>query len=254
MTSAASVRSQSRNATAVKNPPRRGIRVFADGANVADMVAAYKAGVVGGFTTNPTLMAKAGVSDYEEFSREVLHTITDLPISFEVFADDIDGMRRQARKIASWGKNVFVKIPIMNTAGESTLPLVQELAGDGLQINVTAILTLEQVSGVVDAVDEQTPAICSIFAGRIADTGRDPMPIMREAVRLCAAKPSLSVLWASPREVLNIYQAQECGCHMIAATPDLIAKLPLKDKDLTEFSRETVEMFFRDAGRAGLTL
>ena len=233
---------------------RRRVTVFADGADVIQMLTAYRAGVVGGFTTNPTLMARAGVTDYEAFGREILAVIRDLPISFEVAADDRREMARQARKLASWGNNVFVKIPITTTAGESMIPLVRELSGEGLRINVTAVMTLDQVSAVVDAVDADTPAICSVFAGRIADTGRDPVPVMREAVRRASAKPRLRVLWASPREVLNVYQAEECGCHIIAATPDLIAKLPLKGKDLAEFSRETVEMFFRDAKKAGLTL
>lgn len=233
---------------------RRRVAVFADGASVADMIASLKMGFVAGFTTNPTLMAKAGVKDYEAFGREALRVVKDLPISFEVLADDLPEMKRQARKLAGWGDNVFVKIPVSTTAGDSTLDLVRELSAEGLKINITAILTLDQVRAVVKAVDKKTPAICSIFAGRIADTGTDPMPVMREAVRLCAAKPELRVLWASPREVLNIYQAEECGCHCIAVTPDLIAKLPLEGKDLDEFSRETVEMFFRDAKKAGLTL
>lgn len=260
MTTAASVTSKA--IPGLKAPGRpsgeHGVRsrvaIFADGANVADMVAAIKSGVVDGFTTNPTLMSKAGVRDYEAFGREALSIIQDLPISFEVFADDLPGMAKQARKLASWGRNVYVKIPISNTKGESTIPLVKELSAEGLKINITAILTLDQVRAVADAVADDTPAICSIFAGRIADTGRDPMPVMKEAVRLCASKPRLRVLWASPREVLNVYQAEECGCHIIAATPDLIAKLPLKGKDLAEFSRETVEMFFRDAKSAGLSL
>jgi len=252
MTTAASVESKPL-ASSVKGQRRR-VAIFADGANMAQMLEAYRAGSVDGFTTNPTLMAKAGISGYEAFGREVLAVIRDLPVSFEVFADDLDGMAAQARKLASWADNVFVKIPIMNTTGDSTLPLVRELSSDGLKVNVTAIMTLDQVCEVVAAVDRQSPAICSIFAGRIADTGRDPMPYMREAVRICAAKPRLRVLWASPREVLNVYQAEECGCHIIAATPDLVAKLPLKDKDLTDFSRETVEMFFRDAKKAGLSL
>lgn len=252
MTIAVSVTSAPLDAREISS--RRGIAIFADGANLEQMLQAYRDGLVDGFTTNPTLMAKAGVTDYQSFGHSVTSAIRDVPISFEVFADDLSGMAAQARTLASWGENVFVKIPIMNTFGESTVPLVRELSADGLKINVTAIMTLEQVCEVVAAVDAETPAICSIFAGRIADTGRDPMPVMREAVRFCASKPLLRVLWASPREVLNVYQAEECGCHIIAATPDLIAKLPLKAKDLSEFSRETVEMFFRDAKSAGITL
>jgi transaldolase len=252
MTIAASLGSNASAPTSVGAGPR--IAIFADGANLNQMLATYNADIVDGFTTNPTLMAKAGVTNYEAFARGVLEVIRDLPISFEVFADDLAGMEAQARKLGSWGDNVFVKIPVSNTAGESTLGLVRELSAEGLKINVTAVMTLEQVSEIVDAVDADTPAICSIFAGRIADTGRDPMPLMREAVQMCAAKPQLRVLWASPREVLNVYQADQCGCHIIAATPDLISKLSLKGKDLAEFSRETVEMFFRDANSAGLTL
>jgi transaldolase len=252
MTTAARVHGKKPQTTTL--PGRRGLALFADGASVADMVAAMRDGIVAGFTTNPTLMAKAGVSDYEAFGREALRVVKDLPISFEVLADDLPGMDRQARKLAAWGDNVYVKIPVSTTSGETTLDLVRELSRDGLKINITAILTLDQVRGVTNAVSSRTPAICSIFAGRIADTGIDPMPIMREAVRICATKPELRVLWASPREVLNVYQADECGCHYIAVTPDLLAKLPLQGKDLDEFSRETVEMFFRDAKKAGLTL
>jgi transaldolase len=252
MTTAARVHGNKAVSTTLRG--RRRVAVFADGASIADMVAAMRLGVVAGFTTNPTLMAKAGVSDYEAFGREALKIVREMPISFEVLADDLPQMERQARKLASWGDNVYVKVPISTTSGESTLDLVRGLSRDGLKINITAVLTLDQVRRVVNSVSSDTPAICSIFAGRIADTGIDPMPVMREAVRLCAVKPELRVLWASPREVLNIYQADECGCHYIAVTPDLIAKLPLQGKDLDEFSRETVEMFFRDAKKAGLTL
>jgi transaldolase len=230
------------------------IDIYSDGANVRDMVNAYKGREVDGFTTNPTLMAKAGVPDYRAFAREALAAIPDLPICFEVFADEHAEMASQAREIASWGDNVYVKIPICNTLGESSVPLVRELAADGLKLNVTAAMTAEQAREVVDAVAEDTPAILSIFAGRIADTGRDPVPIMNDVVSICARKPQLRVLWASPREVLNIYQAQECGCHIIAVTPDLRGKLSLRDKDLTDFSRETVQMFFDDASRAGYRL
>jgi len=231
-----------------------GIAIYADGASVADMIEARRRGVADGFTTNPTLMAKAGVPDYRAFAKEVLAAIPDLPISFEVIADEFDEMGRQAREIASWGEHVFVKVPICNTKGESSIPLVRELSREGVKVNVTAVLTLDQVRAVAEAVAEDTPSIVSIFAGRIADTGRDPIPIMREAVQICASRPRLQVLWASPREVLNLYQAASCGCHIIALTSDLIAKLPLRGKDLTEFSRETVQMFYDDACRAGYTL
>lgn len=230
------------------------IAIFSDGADIAGMIAAHQLGAVDGFTTNPTLMRKAGVKDYRGFAREVLAEIKDVPISFEVFADDFAEMEWQAREIASWGDNVFIKIPVMNTLGESSIPLVQKLAGDSLKINVTAVLTLDQVAQVIDVVNPEVPAICSIFAGRIADTGIDPEPVMRQAVEMCMVRPNLGVLWASPREVLNIYQAEACGCAMIAVTPDLLAKLPLRGKDLREFSRETVQMFFDDADKAGYTL
>jgi transaldolase len=238
----------------VKKTTGLGIELYADGAKVEEMLAAYESGLADGFTTNPTLMAKAGVRDYRDFAQSLLGAIPDLPISFEVISDEIEEMGRQAREIASWGENVFVKVPISNTRGESTVPLIGALCAEGVQVNATAILTLEQVAGVVEVVRDETPAIVSVFAGRIADTGVDPVPVMREAVRLAARRPRLRVLWASPREVLNIYQAAACGCHTIAITPDLLAKLSLRGKDLTEFSRETVRMFYDDACRAGYTL
>jgi transaldolase len=231
-----------------------GLKVFADGASLTDFLRLYKAGTAAGFTTNPTLMHRAKVVDYEAFARELLVHITDLPISFEVFSDDLEDMRRQARKIAAWGPNVYVKIPITNTLGQSSLDLVRDLSADGIKLNVTAILTLEQVAGAVEAVHRDTPSIISVFAGRIADTGVDPVPVMRAAVALAALKPLAEVLWASPREVLNIYQASECGCHIITATPDILKKLELRGKDLTELSLETVAMFHRDAVSAGFSL
>lgn len=230
------------------------IAVFADGASLEAMVSAHRQGLAQGFTTNPTLMAKAGVADYRAFAREVLDAIPDLPISFEVTADELPDMGRQAREISSWGENVYVKIPVMNTRGENTIPLVEALSREGVKVNVTAVLTLEQVASVVDAVAPDVPSIVSVFAGRIADTGRDPVPVVRAAVALAARRPSLRVLWASPREVLNVYQAEACGCHIIALTPELIGKLHLRGKDLTEFSRETVQMFYDDACRAGYEL
>jgi len=230
------------------------LQIFADGADRETMVKLYRDDAVDGFTTNPTLMRKAGVTDYQEFAKSVLEQIPDVPISFEVFADDFPTMEAQARKIASWGKNVFVKIPIMNTRGEPSIPLIQKLINDGLAINVTAMMTLEQCRTVVQEVESEGRIILSIFAGRIADTGRDPVPIMREAVALCRNRPEIMVLWASPREVLNVYQAEECGCHIVTATPDLLSKLSLKHKDLTDFSRETVQMFYDDAWRASYRL
>ncbi|HEX7120560.1 MAG TPA: transaldolase [Longimicrobiales bacterium] len=231
-----------------------GIAIYADGASVNEMIAAHRKGLADGFTTNPTLMAKAGVPDYRGFARDALAAIPNLPISFEVISDEFEEMGRQAREIASWGENVFVKVPICNTRGESSVPLIRELSRDGVKVNVTAVLTLDQVRAVADAVAVETPSIVSIFAGRIADTGRDPNPVMREAVAICSVRPALQVLWASPREVMNVYQAEACGCHIIAMTSELLAKLHLRGKDLTEFSRETVQMFYDDACRAGYTL
>ncbi len=218
------------------------------------MLEVYRARAADGFTTNPTLMTKAGVKDYREFAREALGAIRDLPISFEVFADAFDEMRRQAREIASWGSNVYVKIPITNTRGESSIPVIQELTAEGLKLNATAIMSLGQVEQVIEAVAPGTPTIVSVFAGRIADTGRDPVPFMRQVVEMCRPNPKLKVLWASPREVLNVYQAEACGCQIVTLTPDLMAKLPLRDRDLVEFSRETVQMFYDDARRAGYEL
>ena len=230
------------------------IKVFADGANVADMVAAYKSGQVKGFTTNPTLMRKAGVSDYEEFARKVLTQIRTLPISFEVFSDDIAEMARQARKIAGWGPNVYVKIPVTNARGESTERIIKELSADGIRLNVTAILPLEQVRTVVGALSPKTAAIVSVFAGRIADTGRDPIPHMQEALAIVRTCPLVELLWASPREVLNIYQAEAIGCDIITVTNELLGKLPLGGKDLAEVSLDTVKMFHNDAVSAGYNL
>ena len=214
----------------------------------------YRAGVVQGFTTNPTLMWQAGVTDYVAFANEVSAAIKDVPISFEVFADDFAGMERQARVIASWGDNVFVKIPVTNTRGDSSRGVVRRLVSTGVRVNVTAMLTMEQVHEMCEVLDPKVPSILSLFAGRITDTGRDPEPVMREAVRTVSRLPLAKVCWASPREVLNVYQAEACGCHIVTCTKALLDKLALRDKDLTEFSRETVEMFFRDAQRAGYTL
>jgi len=233
---------------------RRPIAIYADGANVAEMLAAYRAGRVQGFTTNPTVMQKSGVTDYSAFAREVLSVIRDLPISFEVFADDFAEMERQARLIASWGENVYVKIPVTDTAGRFSGELVRRLAASGAKINVMAMLTAQQVARVCQVLNPEVPAIVSVFAGRIADTGRDPVPVMREVVEIARALPRVQVLWASPREVLNVYQAEECGCHIVTVTKALLDKLPMRDKDLDELSRETVEMFYRDAQRAGYRL
>jgi transaldolase len=231
------------------------IHVFADGADVATMLRRYREGVVRGFTTNPTLMAKAGIRDYAAFAREVLAVIRELPISFEVFSDELTEMERQATLIASWGSNVNVKIPITNTRAVPTLEVIRSLLSRGVKLNVTAILTREQWLGVREVMRANDDVIISIFAGRIADTGVDPIPMMKQAVDDFRAFPKAKVLWASPREALNLYQADQCGCHIVTATDDLISKLQtLRGKSLAEFSLETVRMFHGDAQKAGFTL
>jgi transaldolase len=230
------------------------IKIFADGADLESMLALSKLPYVAGFTTNPTLMRKAGVTDYEQFAHEVLGAIHDRPISFEVTSDDFSDMERQARKIAAWGANVYVKIPVTNTKGEASLGLIRRLAGAGVPLNVTAILTLEQVRDVSAALGDAAPSCISVFAGRIADTGRDPAPMMTKALDLMRPHASQELIWASPRELLNIFQADAIGCHIITVTGDLLAKLPLVGKDLREYSLETVEMFRADAMRARYSL
>ncbi len=230
------------------------IKLFADGADLKDMVALYKDPRIVGFTTNPTLMRKAGITDYQGFAREVLKAIPDRPVSFEVFADDNDDMERQARVIASWGANVNVKIPVTNTKGVSTAPIVRRLSKDGVVLNVTAIMTVAQVREVADALAPDTPAIVSVFAGRIADTGVDPIPHMIACRKELAGRPKAELLWASPRELLNVFHAVEAGCHIITATPDILAKLALVGKDLNTYSLETVQMFHRDATQSGFTI
>jgi transaldolase len=230
------------------------IAIYADGADVRDMVAARDAGLVKGFTTNPTLMRKVGITNYEAFAKEALAATGGMPISFEVFADEFDEMERQARLIATWGDAVFVKIPITNTKGESSIPLIKTLSAAGVKLNVTAILTLQQVREVVDALHPDTPAIVSVFAGRIADTGRDPVPLMKEAAGICSAKPKAELLWASPRELLNIFQADEVGCRIITVTSDILKKLSMVGKSLDELSLDTVKMFYNDASAAGFKL
>ena len=236
------------------NPPLPSdlsIKIFADGADLDGIREMYADPMIKGFTTNPTLMRKAGVSDYKAFALEALKIVPDRPISFEVFADEFDEMERQALEIASWGDNVNVKIPITNTRGESSVPLVETLSGKGVAVNVTAMFTLEQVRSVADVLDPETPAILSVFGGRVADSGRDPVPHMKEAVAIAAAKPKAEVLWASPRELLNIFQADAVGCHIITVTNDVIKKLANVGKDLDVFSLETVRMFYDDASAAG---
>jgi transaldolase len=230
------------------------IKLFADGADINDMKKAYKEGIVKGFTTNPTLMRKANVMDYESFAKEVLREIADLPISFEVFSDEFDIMERQARKIASWGQNVNVKIPITNTKGESSVGLIRRLSDDGIALNVTAILTLEQVEAVAEAISPETNTIVSVFAGRIADTGRDPVPYMQTAADILKSNRNAELLWASSRELLNILQADTCGCHIITITADILKKLAMVGKDLKQLSLDTVKMFYNDAHSAGYNI
>lgn len=230
------------------------IKVFSDGAVLETMLHDLNSGLVTGFTTNPSLMKKAGITSYIGFAKDVLQEITDYPVSFEVFADDLEGMEQEARRIAALGDNVYVKIPVTNSKGESTAPLIDRLTAEGIKVNVTAIFTVEQVREVVDALKSGTPAVVSVFAGRIADTGVDPMPIMREALAICRQKEGVELLWASPRETFNIYQADSLGVDIITCTSDLIKKLELKDKDLTEYSLETVQMFLRDSSSLGFTI
>jgi transaldolase len=227
------------------------IKIFADGAEVNAMKQAYKEGIIKGFTTNPTLMKKDGVTNYEEFAKSVLKEITDLPISFEVFSDDFESMEKEARKIATWGKNVYVKIPITNTKGESSIPLIKKLSADGLTLNITAMLTLEQVKDVINALAKDSKAFISVFAGRIADTGRNPVPLMQKALKIVRKHKGAELLWASCREILNIFQAQACGCDIITVTNDVLKKLPMVGKDLSELSLDTVKMFYKDAQTAG---
>ncbi len=230
------------------------IKLFADGADADAMIGLCANPLIKGFTTNPTMMRNDGVKDYERFARSVLEKIGERPISFEVLSDDEHEMERQARKIASWPGNVYVKIPVTDTHGKSTADLVRRLAGDGIRVNVTALMTLEQVATVRDALGTAVPGYASFFAGRIADTGRDPVPLVREAVGLLEGSSNIELIWASPRELLNIFHAEAAGCHIITLTRELIAKLALVGKSLDEFSLETVQMFYRDATASGLAL
>ena len=230
------------------------IKIFADGANKEDMLSLYKNDQIRGFTTNPTLMKQAGITDYESFAKDILTHIKDRPISFEVFADDFDEMKKQAGIINSWADNVYVKIPVTNTKSESSCPLIKELSSQGIKLNVTAIMTEDQVRAVSDSLDASTPAVVSVFAGRIADTGVDPMPVMSNCLKILQERPKAELLWASPRELLNVFQADQVGCHIITATPDVLKKLKLVSKDLTEYSLDTVKMFYNDASSAGYSI
>lgn len=234
--------------------PKLKVKLFADGADLAGIKEMAANPAIKGFTTNPTLMRKAGVADYKAFALQALQVVGGRSISFEVFADELGEMEKQAHEITSWGKNIYVKIPITNTNREFSGPLVERLSRAGVQVNVTALMTVDQVKRVTERLAPDTPAIISVFAGRIADTGRDPMPIMAEAVRIMKEKPKAELIWASPRELLNIVQASEVGCHIITATNDILKKLSLVGKDLDQYSLETVEMFHKDAKAAGYSI
>ena len=236
------------------NLERLSVKIFADGADRAGMLEMYRNSMISGFTTNPTLMRKAGITDFEGFARDILASIPDRPISFEVFADEFDEMERQARFIATWGENVYVKIPITNTRGESSIPLVRRLATGGVKLNVTAMMTVEQMHAVSAALADGPAACASLFAGRIADTGRDPVPMIAESLAVLRATPNVELIWASPRELLNIFQANDLGCHIITVTNDILAKLALVGKSLDEYSLDTVKMFYRDAQAAGFSV
>ena len=230
------------------------VKIFGDGADLDGILELGRLPYIKGFTTNPTLMRKAGVPDYEEFAAEVLKHVTDRPVSFEVFADDKETMELQAKHIASWAKNVYVKLPVTNTKREPLYMLIQRLSQVGIQVNVTAMMTLEQVREVAKALRGGAASNVSVFAGRVADTGRDPVPMMKQALEILAESPNTELIWASPRELLNIFQADEIGCHIITVTNDILAKLKSVGKDLGEFSLETVQMFHNDAAKAGYTL
>jgi transaldolase len=230
------------------------IKIYADGADKRGILDLYRNPLIQGFTTNPTLMRQAGISDYEAFARDILAEVPDRSFSLEVFSDDFAEMARQARKLAALGPNVYVKIPITNTKGESAAELIRQLTGENIKLNVTALLTLDQVHTTVSALQGSPSAYVSIFAGRVADAGVDPLPIMKEALVLMSAQPQLELIWASPREIYNLVQANGIGCHIITVTHDLLKKLPSLGKDLTEFSLDTVKMFHRDAAAAGFHL
>ena len=230
------------------------IKIFADGADKAGMFEMNAKPYIKGLTTNPTLMHKAGIQNYKAFAQDVLAEIKDKPISFEVFTDDFAEMERQAHEIASWGDNIYIKIPVTNTQQQTSYALIKKLAAHKIKLNVTALMTLVQVRDVVDALDPHVPSYVSVFAGRIADTGRDPVPLMKTAVELLAVAPAAELIWASPRELLNIFQADEIGCHIITVTNDILKKLALLDYDLDAYSLDTVKMFYKDAVATGFEL
>lgn len=230
------------------------VKLFADGADKAAMLELYAKPYIQGFTTNPTLMRKAGITDYEAFAKDIIKSIPDRSLSLEVFADDFAEMERQGRKIMTWGSNVYVKIPVTNTKREPAYDLIRRLSHEGVKLNVTAILTMDQVRHVVDALAGGAPSYVSVFAGRIADTGVDPVPMMAESVALLKPHPQMELIWASPRELLNVFQANQIGCHIITATSDILKKLSLVGKDLADYSLETVKMFYDDASASGFKL
>jgi len=230
------------------------VKIFADGADKADMLEMYAKSFIQGLTTNPTLMKKVGITDYRAFCKDILTTIKEKPVSFEVFSDDFAEMERQAMEIASWGSNVYVKIPVTNTKQETCYALVKKLAAQKVKLNVTAIMTLAQVRDVVESLNPNVPSYVSVFAGRIADTGRDPVPMMTEAVEILKLSPASELIWASPRELLNIFQADDIGCHVITVTNDILKKLSLVGYDLDEYSLDTVKMFYNDAVAAGFKI
>ena len=230
------------------------VQIFADGADKVGMLEMYKKSFIKGLTTNPTLMKKAGIKDYEAFAKDILLEVKDKSISFEVFSDDLDEMEKQALKIATWGENVYVKIPVTNTKGIPTYSLIKKLSDKGVKVNVTAIMTLEQVRDVVLSLNQNVPSYVSVFAGRIADTGVDPVPLMSAAVQITSMNSKAEVIWASPRELLNVFQADEIGCQVITVTNDILKKLELVDYNLSTYSLDTVKMFYNDAVSAGFNL
>lgn len=230
------------------------VKVFADGAEISVIEQMAKRSYIKGFTTNPTLMRKAGIKDYKAFALEVLQVVPTLPISFEVFSDDFSEMEKQALQIASWGKNVYVKIPVTNTKGEFAGSLIKKLADAKVQLNVTAIMTLTQVKEVVANLQPEVASYVSVFAGRIADTGVDPLPLMKDSLQAMKSHPAAELIWASPRELLNVFQADDIGCHVITVTADILNKLALVGKDLNEYSLDTVKMFYNDATAAGFSI
>jgi len=238
----------------MKTVEQLNVKIFADGADKAGMLEMYAKPFVKGLTTNPTLMKKAGITDYRAFCKEILTSIKDKPLSFEVFSDDFAEMERQAIEIASWGENVYVKIPVTNTKQETCYALVKKLATQKVKLNVTALMTLDQVRDVVASLDPSVPSYVSVFAGRVADTGFDPVPMMAKSVEILKAAPASELIWASPRELLNIFQADEIGCHVITVTNDILKKLSLVGYDLDEYSLDTVKMFYKDAVEAGFKI